>query len=90
MTAVISKNPRKSEFIRILNSQKEYFRHYFREEETLNFIFDRFVEIMFNLETNTKETEMEKISTGFIVDKHMRKIKDRAFRTIMFHKGSLL
>ena len=90
MTATISKNTRKIEFIRILNSQKEYFKHYFREEETLNFIFDRFAEIMFNLESNTRVSSQERIFTNIRIDNQIRKMKDRALRTIILHKGSLL
>ena len=90
MTVEISKDCRKNEFIRILNLQKQYFEHYFREEEALNLLFDRLVEIMFTLENNALESSFEKKKIFKRIDNQIREVKGRAMRTIMFHKGSLL
>ena len=90
MTAIISKNQRKNEFIRILNSQREYFKHYFNKEEKLNFIFDRFVEIMYNFENHSKNYGKNELLIADKLRKQIRIERDEAYSSIILHKGSLL
>ena len=90
MTTTVNKNPRKSEFIRILKSQKDYFKHYFREEEKLNIIFERFAEIIFNLENRVQFSKQERIINKIRINDQITDIKEKTIKAIMMHKGSLL